>query len=50
MEELARWQLFKFVVGEDPFDIFDVLLEAEAKKQFRGTLQTQECSIDMEMR
>jgi hypothetical protein len=23
------------VLGEDPFDIFDVLLEAEAKKQFQ---------------
>ena len=32
---MRRWRLFKFAIGEDPFDIFDVLIEQEAKKQFR---------------
>ena len=32
---MRGWRLFKFALGEDPFDIFDVLLEQEAKKQFR---------------
>ncbi len=32
---LRQWRLFKFAFGEDPFDIFDVLLEQEAKEQFR---------------
>ena len=31
---LRQWRLFKFAFGEDPFDIFDVLLEQEAKEQF----------------
>jgi hypothetical protein len=32
---LRRWRLVKFALGEDPFDIFDVLLEEEAKCQFK---------------
>jgi hypothetical protein len=32
---LRQWRLFKFALGEDPFDIFDVLVEQEAKKLFR---------------
>jgi hypothetical protein len=31
---LRQWRLFKFTLGEDPFDIFDVLLEQEAEYQF----------------
>jgi hypothetical protein len=33
--KLRQWRLFKFAPGEDPFDIFDVLVEQEAKKQFQ---------------
>jgi hypothetical protein len=32
---LRRRRLLKFILGEDPFDIFDVLQEEEAKRQFR---------------
>jgi hypothetical protein len=36
---LRRWRFFKFALGEDPFNIFDVLLEADANKKF----QIEEC-------
>jgi hypothetical protein len=34
-QNLRQWRLFKFALGEDPFDIFDVLLEEEAKSRFQ---------------
>jgi hypothetical protein len=33
--DLRKWRLFKFALGEDPFDLFDVLAEHEAKCQFK---------------
>jgi hypothetical protein len=34
--DLRKWRLFKFALGEDPFDVFDVLAEQEAKCQFKS--------------
>jgi hypothetical protein len=34
--DLRKWRLFKFALGEDPFDVFDVLAEQEAKSQFQA--------------
>jgi hypothetical protein len=34
--DLRNWRLFKFALGEDPFDFFDVLLEADAKEKFKN--------------
>jgi hypothetical protein len=31
---LRRWRLFKFFLREDPFDLFDILLEQDAKHKF----------------
>ena len=32
---LRRWRFFKFAMGQDPFDLTDVMLEQEAKCRFR---------------
>jgi hypothetical protein len=31
---LHRWRLFKFFLREDPFNLFDILLEQDAKRKF----------------
>jgi hypothetical protein len=33
--DLHKWRLFKFALGEDPFDVFYILAEQEAKCQFK---------------
>jgi hypothetical protein len=33
--DLHKWRLFKFALGEDLFDVFDILAEQEAKCQFK---------------